>query len=103
MSPRPSTKRSVLVGLDDVGAHRRAAAAIEERADLRAERQHVRAVQLHDVRTIGRQAAEHVEVAVRIPQQLVEVPRAVGVAARTRDAAGLLLRGRRAAAGRRRA
>ena len=90
------------VGRRDVGVDRRAAAAVEERADLRAEREVVGAVELDDVRTIGRQPAEQPEVAARIPEQLVEVPRAVGVAAGPRDAARLLLRGRRAAAGGRR-
>ena len=45
--------------------------------------------------SIGRQSTEHVEGAARVPEDLVDVPRAVGVAARAGDAAGLLLgRGR---------
>ena len=58
MSPRPFTNTGIVVQRVDVRADRRAAAAVDERADLRAERQRVGAVQLHDVRTIGRQPAE---------------------------------------------
>ena len=80
-SPRPFGDQVGRVRRGDVGRDRRAAAAVEERANLRAEREVVGAVQLHHVRTIRRQAARHVEVAVRVPEQLVDVPRAVDVAA----------------------
>jgi hypothetical protein len=90
------------VGRRHVGVDRRAAATVEERADLRAELEVVRAIELDDVRAIGRQPSVQPEVAARIPEQLVEIEGPVGVAARARDAAGLLLCGRGAAAGGRR-
>ncbi|MEZ5420587.1 MAG: hypothetical protein R2708_25035 [Vicinamibacterales bacterium] len=69
-----------------------AVAGVDERADLRAEREVVgAAVDLDHVRAVGGQAADDIEVAVRVPQQLVEVPGAVDVAAGARDAAALLL------------
>ena len=49
-------------------------------------------IRLQDVTQVPR-APEYVEGAVRIPHELVEVPRTVGAAAGPRDAARLLLRG----------
>ena len=47
-----------LIGRRDVGGDRRAAAGVDEGADLRVLREVVRAVELAHDRTIGRQAAE---------------------------------------------
>ena len=52
--------------------------------------------------TIGRQAATRIEVAVRVPQHLVDVPTGVRVAPGPGDRAHLLLRVVRQDAGRRR-
>ena len=53
----------------------------EEEPELRLERRHVRPVQLELVRTVRGQAAVD-DVAVRVVEQFVEVPRAAHVAAR---------------------
>ena len=58
MSPRPFTSTGMRVGRVHDRAHRRAAAGVDEAADLRAERQPVRAVELRDDRAIGGQAAD---------------------------------------------
>ena len=57
MSPRPFTSTGNGVGRVHHGAHRRAAAGVDEAADLRAERQPVGAVELRHDRTIGRETS----------------------------------------------
>src|SRR5215471_21389765 len=52
------------------------------------------------MRPVGREPAEEIKMTLRIPQQLVEVPCAAVVRARTRDAPGLLLRRRCRVSGR---
>ena len=71
---------------------RRATAGVEVPANRRAPVRRVRPEKLQDVRTIGGQTAEHIQRALRIPEQLVDVPGAVGVAALPEDLATLLLR-----------
>ena len=90
------------VGRGHQRGHGRAAGRVEERADLCAGREVVRAIHLQGVWTIRRQPAQDVEVAARVPEQFVRIPYAVHVAARAGNAAPLLLRCGGTAAGRRR-
>ena len=62
----------------DNRAHRRAAAQVLEGSDLHAERQPVGPVEFRDDRTVGGETPLRVVVAVRIPLEFVEVPRATG-------------------------
>ncbi len=70
-------ERRVLILSDDLRADRRAAAAIEELADLRAHPELIGSIQLHDMGTIGWESTLHVEIAARIPEDLVDVPTGV--------------------------
>ena len=99
----PVDHRRVRIQAHHLRGDRRAAAAVEEGAELRPEVELVGAIQLHDVRPVGGQRPARIEIAVRIPQQLVDVPAGVRVAARARDGAVLLLRVLRRDARRRRA
>src|SRR2546422_6602869 len=94
-------QRRVQILSDHLRAYRRPAAGVEEHAKLGSKRDLIRAVDLHNVRAIGCKTPQDIEIAMSVPQNLVDVPGSVRIAARTRDAAGLLLRGPGAYASRR--